>query len=728
MKKIYLSAIGFLFLLSCLTSCVDLDIAPTTVLTAKDIYNEKGIKAYMAGLYNRLPMEDFKYDVNSDGQAEGGGGGYFVGNGISVWNFWSSTGEMVNRNNTGLPRHRTGYWKGAFKIIRQANILIVTLPDYPELAGQSNAWIAEAKYIRAYTYFQLAKRYGGLPKVFEPQTLDLNDESTLSVTRESHADTYDFILKDLDEAIADLPETSEAGRANKYVAAALKSRVALHAGTTARYGSEKFTDQEGYKLEFGENGEVREVGEKILLQGIPKEKANNYFKQAWEAAKLLEDKYELHRANADKEQNYAEVWEKSDNNKESIWLRKFDYTMVVHSYNSMMPPPRMCSEGGDRFNPTLDWVELFDGLPLDEEGHFSAFDKDGNYIIYADCQQLWKGAEPRLRANLLIPGNLYKGGMKLDLRSGILGEQYDPASAKIKKFTVDDGQAESNLNSGSMWNKDVYDKNPFKKASEGGLGLIEWERAPSTDQKEPYVRADGVKLFKNGLDGPKINGNSGTNTITGFFGRKYLDINIPRENTVHHTSTQPWIEIRYAEVLLNRAEAAVELAQNGEQSYNGTDMIQDAFECINDIRDRAGANLLTSPSELSTAPAYTKWSDPGPKGQGGFIEAPTRGLQIVRVERYKEMAFESKLYWDLLRWFTFDTQIKNYRRRGLYSFMFAKGATVDENGIPDGKYIYDAKSTEEGSGRVNFNLNHYYETIPTDELKNNPLLQKNRHQ
>ncbi|MDR0543366.1 MAG: RagB/SusD family nutrient uptake outer membrane protein, partial [Dysgonamonadaceae bacterium] len=232
-----------------------------------------------------------------------------------------------------------------------------------------------------------------------------------------------------------------------------------------------------------------------------------------------------------------------------------------------------------------------------------------------------------------------------------------------------------------------------------------------------------------GLDGPKINGTGGTNTITGFFGRKNLDITLPKGSTVHQTSTQPWIEIRYAEVLLNRAEAAIELSQSGDASYQGVDMQQDAFNCINDLRDRAGANLLASPSDLSTDPAYTNWANPGPKGQGSFVEAPNRGIQIVRVERYKELAFESKIYWDLMRWFTFDTQIRNYRRRGLYSFMYSKGATVDDAGYPDGKYIYDAKSTEEGSGRVNFGaVNGYYETIPSAELKNNPLLQKNRNQ
>jgi hypothetical protein len=709
MKRIYLIAVTFLFILSWLTSCVDLDITPSTILTEKDIYNQNGIKAYMAGMYNHLPMEDFHYDTNSDGQI---GGGYYVGNGLSVWTFWNSTGEMVNRNNTNLPLHRRGYWNSGFEVIRQANTLINNLPNYPELAQESAAWIAEAKFIRAYIYFQLTKRYGGLPKIFEAQKLDPNDESALWVARESHADTYDFILNDLDEAIAGMPAKSEAGRANKYVAAAFKSRVALHAATTARYGSEKFPDWEV---------------EGVLLQGIPQSKANAYLKQAWDAAKLVEDSglYELHRANAEKTENYAEVWEKSDTNNESIWLRKYDFSMTVHSFNSMMPPPRMCTEGGDRFNPTLDWVELFDGLPLDERGHFSALDADGNYTVYDNSRQLWENAEPRLRANILIPGNLYKGGMKLDVRAGIIKEEYDPVIDRFKKFTVDDGKERQGLNSGSVWNKVDYPAgNPFRERT-----IFDWSTDPSADQKDPYIRSDGAKIFKNGLDGPRVTGTTNTsNTVTGFFGRKYLNITLPKKETVHNTSTQSWIEIRYAEVLLNRAEAAIELAQSGETAYNGANMLEDALKCINDIRDRAGANLLTGVGELSTEPAYTQWSNPGPKGQGGFVEAPNRALQIVRVERYKELAFESKIYWDLLRWFTYDTQIRNYFRRGLYPIMYAKGATVDENGIPDGKYIYDAKSADEAAGLVTFSLNNYYEGIPTNELKNNPLLQKNRNQ
>ncbi|GHT45610.1 glycan metabolism protein RagB [Bacteroidia bacterium] len=679
---------------------MDLDIAPKTILTADDIYNEAGIKAYMAGIYNHLPMEDFKYETSGGGLQAG----YFKP--LNVNTFANSTGEMLNRNNVVIQRHSTGYWSEGFKIIRQANTLINNLPAYAATLTQTGEWIAEAKFIRAYVYFQLAKRYGGLPLIEAPQTLD-EDETTLYVARKSHEDTYDFILADLDEAIANLSEKSDVGRTNKYVAAAFKSRVALHAATTARYGAFKFPD-------WAVDG--------VLLEGIPQTRANGYFKQSWDAAKLVETSglYELHTANGDKTANYAEIWEKADGNKESIWIRKYDYNNWVHSYDAVMCPPRMVTTYGDRFNPTLDWVELFDGLPLDPAtGHFSAFDANGDYIVYDNCHQLWDGAEPRLRANLLLPGEMYKG-LKLDLRSGIFNKDIDPAVDKFKKFSKDDGADGGNYKSVTPA---PYTTNLFAD------GIILYSnKKPNEQNSADMYDVDGVKIYMNGLDGPQLNGMQGSSSHTGFHGRKYINLAMTISETGLHVSTQPWIEIRYAEVLLNRAEAAIELAQSGETTYAGVDMLQDAFTQINAVRDRAGATLLTSAAELSTEPGYTNWTKPGTHGIGSFVEAPTRGLQILRVERYKELAFESKIYWDLLRWFTYDTQINQYRKRGLYSFMFSKDATVDASGTPDGKYIYDSKNTEVGSDRITFSVNNYYETIPSDELKNNPLLQKNRNQ
>lgn len=674
--KYILLVFSFLFM----GACQDLDIPPTNILTDEDIYNEAGIKAYMVGLYNHLPMDDFNVSQ------EGDKGGYYNWNNI-VWPMLS-TGETGNRNNTGIYIPEKGYWSQGYQIIRQANTLIQNLPAYIGQLDGAESWIAEARFIRAYVYFQLTKRYGGIPLIEKPQPLPQgeNSESSLWVARNSHEESYDFILADLDYAIENMTAKSAAGRANKYVAAALKSRVANFAGSIARYGQKYNYSVEG-----------------VMLCGIPEARANNYFQQAWDASVIVEKGgYKLLQAEGGPtEDNFANIWQKADDSPESIFIRQYDYINYRHSFDAVYCPPRMTTTYGDRYNVTLDWVELFDGLPINPAtGKIRTTDDDNNYIVFNTSRELFQNAEPRLRASILLPGNTYKG-IELDIRRGIIKETVDP-SEKIQKMSIDDGQNTQSYSTtgGSFWKDNIL------------------ETTENITQQKPYELANGVKLNKNGMDGPANGGSN--NTITGFHGRKWLSMDLTVGATKLHESHQTWIDIRYAEVLLNRAEAAIELSQNGVATYGGKNMIDDAYESINKIRTRAGADLLSSSGELSTAPAYEKGA-----GKGGFVQAPNRALQILRVERYKELAFEHKIYWDLRRWFTFDTQIYNYRRRMLNPFLFAKGATVNENGNPEGKYIYDARVSERANNNLTFATKYYYEKIPDGQIKTNPLLKQN---
>lgn len=148
MKRLYKNLVysittAMALLLFSLTSCVDLNIMPKNVLTADDIYTEGGIQAYMAGMYRALPMEDFHYAANTDTRQ-----GYF--NDLCIWQIGTLSAEMCNEDSGYGQYHRNGYWSDGFKIIRQANTLINDLPNHPELATESTAWIAEAKFIRAY--------------------------------------------------------------------------------------------------------------------------------------------------------------------------------------------------------------------------------------------------------------------------------------------------------------------------------------------------------------------------------------------------------------------------------------------------------------------------------------------------------------------------------------------------------------------------------------------------
>ena len=661
------------------TGCMDLDIPPKNIITGSDIYNEGGITAYMAALYARLPMEDF--NMSNEGDHEG----FFFWNNI-VWDMLS-TGETVNRNNPGIYIPQKGYWDEGYQIIRRANELIQDLPNYVNTMPQATEWIAEAKFIRAYTYFAMVKRYGGMPILEAPQQMGGNDED-LWIARSSHEASVDFILKDLDDAIAGMTTNKVAGRANKYVAAAFKSRVALYAGSVARYGG-----QFNYT---GESG--------TMLTGIPETRANDYFQQAYDASLIVDEGgYDLYNSDGDKEVNFRNVFMNADNSPESIFVRQYNINNNVHSFDAVYCPPRMTTTYGDRYNVTLDWVELFEGLPLDPAtGRLKTTDDDGNYLIYPDEKTLFANAEPRLRGSIMIPGETYKG-ITLDIRSGIITEEIDPATnPKIAKFVADDGETTLNWNTNEWFNEHVKVTNEDVNA------------------QKPYVNNLGENININGMDGPTNGGKQ--LTLTGFHGLKWINLNWTVGETQLHRSTQTWIDIRYAEVLLNRAEAAIELAQNGVSNYAGKDMLDDAMQCINRVRERAGATLLASTAELSATPRV----DGRGTGIGSFVFAPNEGLHVVRVERYKELAFEHKIYWDLRRWFTFHTQIDQYRRRMLAPFLFAKDATLDEaTGNPVGKYIYDTRVSERANGRITFENKNYYDKIPDGQRKINPLLEQN---
>ena len=666
-----------------MASCQDLDVLPRDIVTNEDIMtSNEGADAYMAALYKHMPMEDF--NVSIDGSSKQGY--HWWGN---FGEYHIMTGEMVNKNRVNnVPQ--TGYWSYGYQLIRQCNNFITNLPEWATTLDNQDELVAEARFVRAYTYFALVKRYGGVPIIDGVQEMSAN-ESDLWVARESHEKCVDYILEDLDYAIDHMTRKQVAGRANRYVAAAFKSRVALYAGSVARYGQ---------KYNF-----ISKVDGETMLTGLPQSRANDYFRQAYEASLIVDEGgYELYNANSDKAANYAEIFTKADNSKESVFIRQYKQDNYVHCFDVIFSPSRMASTYGGRFMVPLDWVELFDGLPLDPAtGYLKTTNDDDEYIVYDDCRQIYQGWEPRLLGQILLPGYVYKG-IELDLRAGIIDEAEDPEDP-IDKFVKDDDVTTT-----------AYSNVPYVKMN------VYRQTGNSRTQPESgmYKMKNGTRLYKNGIDGP-WNSNDDV-TVTGFYGCKWLDLSLSVAETNLHKSVQSWIDIRYAEVLLNRAEAALELFQNGVATIDGQDLQQVAFECVNKIRERGGATLLASKEELSDV------SREGiQRGQGinSFVYAPNEGLHKIRVERYKELSFENKIFWDLRRWFTFDQQINQYRRRAMIPFMFAKGAKVNEYGNPEGKYIYDTRVCERFGDRLTFAPKLYYDGIPGGDRANNPLLEQN---
>lgn len=159
---------------------------------------------------------------------------------------------------------------------------------------------------------------------------------------------------------------------------------------------------------------------------------------------------------------------------------------------------------------------------------------------------------------------------------------------------------------------------------------------------------------------PQANGN----TCTGYLVRKFLNESMTDLGSLK--SYQPWVELRYAEVLLNKAEAAYRL-----------DKMTEAREALNAVRNRVGL-----PPKNSTGNQF--WKD-------------------YMNERKVELAFEGQLYWDMVRWRLAHTAYNNYRRHGVK--------------VENGSYTYVPVDDID----LKYSEKCYILPVPQSEINNNSL-------
>lgn len=159
-------------------------------------------------------------------------------------------------------------------------------------------------------------------------------------------------------------------------------------------------------------------------------------------------------------------------------------------------------------------------------------------------------------------------------------------------------------------------------------------------------------------------------TTTGYYLRKYVDNSISFEAgsttaATHHN----WILFRYAEVLLNYAEAMIHV--NGNCDYKDATYTMSAREALNAVRKRAGMPEVAACS------------------QDEFL---TR----VKHERRVEMAFEDQRFWDLRRWKNLDETKNIYAVRithhdGVLSY---EKTLLSERSVSDKLYFYPIANVE----------------------------------
>jgi hypothetical protein len=119
--------------------------------------------------------------------------------------------------------------------IRRCNQIITQVGASKNISdADKTALIAEGKFLRAMSYYHVARSIGRI--VWIDKVLTPTDNLLLPATA-NPTESYKYIIKDLEDAVAGLPTAQVAGRANKYAAAAFLSEVCLQALAYENYPS-----------------------------------------------------------------------------------------------------------------------------------------------------------------------------------------------------------------------------------------------------------------------------------------------------------------------------------------------------------------------------------------------------------------------------------------------------------------------------------------------------------
>ncbi len=598
MKKIF----KFYFLVTlvaafCFTSCKKfLDVEPLDRVPASDVLsNPDGIKALLATLYNQMPIEDFSYNPGSRFNYYPQGAGFNLG-----WSTSFFTDESVYTAGSGAGPVNDGYW--GYNTIRRINQFFETINEVHIGEGERNRLWSESRFIRAYVYFALAKRYGGVPIIKEAQNIT---DSTLFVPRSTEKATWDFILSECDSAVKYLPPSpsAEGGamRATKWAAYALKSRAALFAASVAKYWSKAPVSGEAVDLK--------------LLGGMNNSDADNYYKQCIEASLAIinnsgKQLYQPAPVSVEAAaKNYQHIFESPmdpEVQREVIFSKNYvngsETGQQGHNTDVFFNPAQtnLGSIYYGRFSPTLNLVDLYEDYADNGTGVSAPLitRTDGNedYVVadptnldvtipfkgYNNLSDIFVGRDARLFASVIVPGSEWKG-VSIVMQAGLITPDGKPRVYRSDVAVGLDGNTYYTFGAAS---------------SAGYSGFSE-------------------------LGGPAANTNYSS---TGFSLKKFLQED-KRVDGKFFSSDNPYIDFRLPEIYLNYAEAAVESGQ-GDMAL--------AARLLNDIRHRA--------AHKDHIPAT---------------------LQNVLKERRIELVFEGGRYWDLVRRREYSELFDNTKRLSL---------------------------------------------------------------
>lgn len=225
MKRISFS-LFILAALFCLQSCKkDLEEVPYSTLSPDNVFtSEDGLKKATLGVYQSWTAMDF-YGVYFR-FVLGESGHHYATQGIFGAAFIDPYYRFAQKPTDGVA---TTVWGRMFMTISRANSVIDNAAKAVPDEATANAYIAEARFLRAYAYFNLVRDFGGVPLI-KNEITSLDQSDLIYGPRATIEETYAFIEEDMLFAEANLPDTrssADAGRVTAGTAKAMLGKVYL---------------------------------------------------------------------------------------------------------------------------------------------------------------------------------------------------------------------------------------------------------------------------------------------------------------------------------------------------------------------------------------------------------------------------------------------------------------------------------------------------------------------
>jgi len=497
-------------------------------------------------------------------------------------------------------------WNYVYGNLKLINTILDNIDDAPaetsaEVAQRDNIK-GQALFLRAWAYSNLMRTYGGV--VLTDHAYKLNDDF-LSITRSTYEETSDFILADCDAAIALLPDKDdqELGRATKGAAAFVKSRVlSWNTGELVNGGYDLGNEY----VEFTSGDR------------------NTRLAQARDMAKAIMDGTYGH----------------------------YQLTTVDGNAVPGDPPSPMTQADVDAyadnfyniFDQVSDWDDevVWGQLFIHGQGTQQAMNKwygPNGYHNWGNNDPL----EPVVRKFEMADGTPF------------VWDAYDPGNMTTREFTAAELAA------------DPY-RNPYYGREPRFYASIFYHGAPWVQRPSDAAGIDPVGLIQsgyfvdrttnttvNGLDTRQGLIEAWNGTKNGYYVKKFTD-----PGTVGQFFNNPntWVEFRYAEVVLDYAEACIELG--------GADL-QNGIDALNMIRNRAGLPDRVTADQATARDYY-------------------------RHERQMEMFGEGDRFWMIRKWMIADQVIENVHPMIVYEYTDATGGFRwfydDQSDVDDREFVH----------------------------------------